>query len=49
MKILGDSHFDGWLILENVYFDPNFSGMGDSVELAKRDLKIVKNAVDKYF
>ena len=49
MKILGDSHFDGWLILENVYFDPNFSGMGDSIELAKRDLKIVKNAVDKYF
>jgi sugar phosphate isomerase/epimerase len=48
MKILGESHFDGWLITENIYWKKSLYDLGNPYELSKKDLEIVKKAVAEW-
>ena len=45
MKILGEHHFDGWLIIENIYRKKPLYDEGNPYELAKKDLQTLKKAV----
>lgn len=48
MKIICEFGWDGWLIAENGYHLPSLRNEGGYLELAKRDLAAMKNAVAKY-
>lgn len=48
IKIICDSKWDGWLIVENGYYLPSLRGKGNYLELAKKDLLVLKNTIRKY-
>jgi sugar phosphate isomerase/epimerase len=48
IKILGESHFDGWLITENIYWKKSLYDLGNPYELSKKDLEIVKKAASEW-
>ena len=49
MKILGENHYDGWLISENLYWKKPLCDTGNPVELAKIDLEVMRTAVAENF